>query len=180
LTGVSDLGFTYTFNGGKAKSEGTELSVEFKPIAGLTLGAAAAYIDAVLVNNAGGGFPGISGNWLPFSSRYSGDISVDERFALTGAIQGFVGGDVAYVGKRYEGFPPSLGEPQPLVPSYTYGNVHAGCEVSGYIVTAFVKNVTNDRGVLSTQQQFSAVNTLPLHTAFITPRTIGISVLKEF
>jgi hypothetical protein len=47
-------------------------------------------------------------------------------------------------------------------------------------VTAFVKNVTNDRGVLSTQQQFAAANTLPLHTAFIPPRTIGVSVLKEF
>ena len=180
LTGVSGLGFTYTFNGGKAKSEGTELSIEFKPTAGLTLGVAAAYIDAVLVNDAGSGFPGVSGNWLPFSSRYSADFSVDEHFALTGTIQGFVGGDAAYVGKRYEGFPPSLGEPQPLVPSYTYGNVHAGLEVSGCTVTAFVKNVTNDRGVLSTQQQFSPANTLPLHTAFITPRTIGISILKEF
>jgi iron complex outermembrane receptor protein len=180
LTGFTPAGFTYAFNGGKAKSEGVELSTEFKPIGGLTLSAAAAYIDAVLVNNAGAGFPGVSGDWLPFSSRYSANISADERFALTGAIQGFIGGDVSYVGKRYEGFPPSLGEPQPLVPSYTYGNVHTGFAVNGYTVTAFVKNVTNDRGVLSTQQQFAPATTLPLHTAFITPRTVGISILKQF
>ena len=180
LTGLTPLGFTYTFNGGKAKSEGAELSVEFKPIAGLTLSVAAAYIDAVLVNDAGAGFPGVSGNWLPFSSRYSADIAAEERFSLTGAIQGFIGADTAYVGKRYEAFPPSLGEPQPLVPSYTYGNVHAGVTSNGYTATLYVKNVTDNRGVLSTQQQFSAANVLPLHTAFITPRTIGISVLKEF
>ncbi len=180
LTGLTPLGFTYTFNGGKAKSEGAELSIEFKPTAGLTLTAAAAYIDAVLVNDAGAGFPGVSGNWLPFSSRYSADIAADERFALPGTVEGFVGADAAYVGKRYEAFPPSLGEPQPLVPSYTYGNVHAGFTVDSYTVTMFVKNVTDDRGVLSTQQQFSAANVLPLHTAFVTPRTIGISVLKEF
>jgi iron complex outermembrane receptor protein len=95
-------------------------------------------------------------------------------------VQGFVGGTVSYVGKRYEGFPPDLGQPQPLIPAYTYANLNTGFTTDGYTVTAFVKNITNKYGILSTQTEFAAATSGVLHTAIITPRTVGISVSKSF
>jgi iron complex outermembrane receptor protein len=179
LTGSTSAGFGYTFNGGKAKSQGVEIATEFKPVDSLTLSAAFAYIDATLTNNAGAGFPGVSGNSLPFSSKYSGSIAVDERFRITGSITGFVGASAAYVDKRYEAFPPTPGQPQPLIPSYSYANIQGGIVSDGFTVTAFLKNVTNKLGILNSQPSYPNPDG-SIRTAVLTPRTVGISISKEF
>src|SRR6202044_3407618 len=63
LTGIFyPLETTYFFNGGKARSDGTEIAIEFKPVEDLTISATAAYIDAELTETVGNGFPGIAGN----------------------------------------------------------------------------------------------------------------------
>jgi outer membrane receptor protein involved in Fe transport len=182
LTGITPvLLTTYTFNGGKAKSEGVEIATEFKPIEGLTLSATAAYIDAMLTNNAGNSFPGTSGNPLPFSSKYSASLSAEEQFHINGSVTGFIGTTAAYVGKRYEGFPPTLGQPQPSIPSYTYDNLRTGIVTRGWTVTAFVKNVTNERGILQSAQITGSTATSGLwYTSFIVPRMVGLSVSKAF
>lgn len=182
LTGVTPvLETTYTFNGGKAKSEGVELATDFKPVEGLTLSLTFAYIDAMLINTAGNGFPGVAGNQLPFSSKLSGSFSAQERFRISGSVDGFVGATAAYVGKRDEGFPVNPGQAQPSIPSYGYGDVRTGIETNGFTVTAFVKNVTNERGILQSTQLTGATATSGLwHTIFITPRLMGLSVAKSF
>jgi outer membrane receptor protein involved in Fe transport len=51
----------------------------------------------------------------------------------------------------------------------------------GYTVTAFLKNATNERGVLSTLQRSGGTATSGVwYTAFIQPRTVGLSISKEF
>jgi iron complex outermembrane recepter protein len=179
LGGTTSDGFGYTFNGGKAKSQGVEIATDFKPVAGLTISAAAAYIDATLTNNAGEGFPGVAGNVLPFSSKYSASLSADQRFPIARSVNGFIGATAAYVGKRYEGFPPILGQPQPVIPEYSYGNVRAGILTQGFTVTAFVKNVTNKLGILQTVPSFPNADG-SVRTAILTPRTMGISISKDF
>ena len=83
----------YTGNASEAKSQGVELSTEFKPVSGLTLGAWVARNDAVLKKD----FPpdstvyGVAGNRLPYSSRFSGNLSARQDFAITGRLDGFVG-----------------------------------------------------------------------------------------
>ena len=121
LTGVQPATFnSYVFNGGAAASKGLEISTEFRPMAGLTLSATAAYIDATLTNSAGNGFPGVSGNPLPYSGKVSGGLSADERFAIKGDITAFVGATAAYVGRRYEGFPrPSGNRSKAFRPTHT-------------------------------------------------------------
>jgi iron complex outermembrane recepter protein len=174
----------YIFNGGTARSEGLEFDAAFKPIETLTLSAAAAYTDAILTNTPGNGFPGVSGEPLPFSSKYSGSLSADYNFRVSGPVNGFAGATVAYVGARYDqefsaGFLPSE---EPYIPGYTYGNVRAGIVTNGYTVTAYVKNVTNERGILVINpfNGGSYAHTGIWQTTIITPRTIGLSVSKQF
>lgn len=178
LAALTPEGFGYTFNGGKAKSQGVEVSAEWQPVDALTLSAEFAYIDAALTNNAGEGFPGVAGDSLPFSSKYSTSISADERFRVSGSVKAFAGLTASYVGQRYEGFPPTLGQPQPLIPAYAYGNVHGGIVTGGFTVTAFLKNVTNKQGVLYSTLIPNANGSV--RTSIITPRTLGISVSKAF
>jgi len=181
LIGETPLQAAYVFNGGSAKSQGVEIAAEFKPVDSFTVSASGAYTDAELTSNAGNGFPGLSGDPLPYSSKWSGSVAAEERFRISGSVSGFVGATVAYVGKRYEAFPATPGGPQPSIPDYTFGNVQIGMIANGYTVTAFAKNVTNERGILRSTQITGSTPTSGLwETNFITPRTIGLSVSKSF
>lgn len=182
LTGVEPVvGTTYTFNGGKAKSQGIEFQTDFIPVEGLKLSATAAYTDATLTNTPGQGFPGVSGDPLPFSSKYNASLSADEQFNITGSLEGFVGATAAYVGSRYEGFPATLGEAQPRIPSYAYGDLRTGIVTHGFTVTAFLKNVTNERGILNTTQLTGTTATSGIwQTVYMVPRTVGLSIAKTF
>jgi iron complex outermembrane recepter protein len=181
LIGETPLLAAYVFNGGSAKSQGIEIATEFKPVDSFTISASGAYTDAELTSNAGNGFPGLSGDPLPYSSKFSGSVAAEERFRITRSVSGFVGATVAYVGKRYEGFPAIPGAPQPSIPDYTYGNLQIGMVADGYTVTAFAKNVTNEQGILRSTQITGSTPTSGLwETNFITPRTIGLSASKSF
>ena len=181
LIGETPQQAAYVFNGGAAKSEGIEIAVEFRPVDSFAIRASGAYTDAQLTSNAGNSFPGVSGNPLPYSSKFSGSLEAEERFSISRAVSGFVSATVAHVGKRYEAFPAAPGAPQPSIPDYTFGNLQAGVLVDGYTVTAFAKNVTNERGVLRSAQITGNTPTSGLwQTNFISPRTIGLSVSKSF
>ena len=181
LIGETPQQAAYVFNGGAAKSQGIEVAAEFRPVDSFTIRTSGAYTDAQLTSNAGSGFPGVSGNPLPYSSKFSGSVAAEERFNISSSVSGFVGATVAYIGKRYEAFPAAPGAPQPSIPDYTFGNLQAGVLVDGYTVTAFAKNVTNERGILRSVQITGSTPTSGLwQTNFITPRMIGLSVSKSF
>src|SRR5262249_17759665 len=78
-------GLGYGANGGTAKSEGIEFSVDARPLHGLTISAWGAFNNAVLTED----FPsnatayGVSGNRLPFASRLSGYVSIQQEFPIS-------------------------------------------------------------------------------------------------
>ena len=69
-------------NAGRARSQGVELSVESRPLQGLTIAAWAAYNDAQLQDAfpAGSTAFGAAGDRLPFSAPRSGNLSLDQEF----------------------------------------------------------------------------------------------------
>jgi iron complex outermembrane recepter protein len=171
----------YLFNGSKAKSEGLELATQWQPVDSFKVSFSTAYTNAELTGNAGNGFQGAAGDALPYTSKFTASLSVDKKFELSGSIEGFVGGTGAYVGKRWNQFSSNPGELQGILPAYGYGNVRTGIETNGYTVTAYVKNLTNERGILNSAQQTGTAATNGLwYTSFIIPRTIGVSVSKSF
>jgi len=86
----------------------------------LTIGAWIAWDDAVLTE----AFPqhstsyGASGERLPFSTRISGNFSVDQNFVLTNTVSGFAGGSISYVGDRLGGFSGTASALRQIYPAY--------------------------------------------------------------
>jgi iron complex outermembrane recepter protein len=167
---------SYLDNVGRAKSQGVELSVEANPVEGLIIAIWAAWNDATLSDpfppNGGGA---AAGSKLPFSSPWSGNVSVDQEFPLGrgmmgGMLMGSVGASASYIDDR-AGF--IAGQPQ-FLPAYVQADLRAGVEYDSWAVNAFVNNVADKRGVLA------GIPGVSTAIVFIQPRTFGLSVAKEF
>jgi outer membrane receptor protein involved in Fe transport len=171
----------YESNGSAAKSEGVELSVEAKPFRDLTVAAWFTYDKAVLTQD----FPanstsyGAAGDRLPNSSRFSGNVSLEQKFRLTNDVTGFVGGAESYVGDRLGVFlATSGGLPQPRqeFPAYAKTDLHAGVSADAWTVNIYANNVTNKRALINGGAGYVAASAY----VYITPRTVGVSVSKSF
>jgi iron complex outermembrane receptor protein len=168
---------SYIYNGGGARSRGVETEIKLLPIDSLTIDASAAYSNAILTQSVIGN-PGTAGDWLPYGSRWSGSLSAEQRFEISPSATGFVGATWAYVGKRYSDYNNNVTPVavQYLWPGYSYANARMGIRWNGYTLTAFLNNIANSRGILSAIPQPNGF----VQTAVITPRTVGLSVAKEF
>jgi iron complex outermembrane receptor protein len=176
LTLKTSQGLTYGGNGGQAKSEGVEFSVTLRPLQDTTLSAWIAYDDAALTRN----FPasstayGVSGNRLPYSSRFSGNLSAQQKFRLSSNITGFVGGSVSYVGDR-EGELQATPKRQ-IYPAFTQTDLRAGMKYESWLATLYVKNAANVRGIIG-----GGLDVIPVNSfTYIQPRTVGLSLARTF
>lgn len=172
-------GIEYAGNAGGAKSEGVELSLESRPTAGLKLGGWVAWNEAVLTESLPPGAPGVApygvpGNQLPYSPRWSANLSADRDFALTSQVTAFAGILESYVGARVNIFTETPVRTE--LPSYTRTDLHAGLSDGPWTARVYVNNATDRRGVIS-----GGLGTgIPLEFYDITPRTIGIFLDRSF
>ncbi|WP_116808518.1 TonB-dependent receptor domain-containing protein [Steroidobacter cummioxidans] len=172
----------YVGNASEAKSQGVELSIEAAPFEGFTVNAAATYNDAELSKS----FPststlwGASGDRLPYSSRFSGSLTAQQRFALTDNMMGFVGASLSHIGDRLSVFQGSSGGsplPRQEFPAYTKYDLRAGVELDdSWTANLFVNNVTDKRGVVQGGIGFR----FPFAFQYIEPRSIGLTLAKSF
>jgi iron complex outermembrane recepter protein len=173
-------GVGYIDNGGHARSRGVELSVESRPLTGLTLSGWAAWNDAELTEVPGASsVVATSGDRLPYSSPISGNLSLDQEFPLGRSTTGFVGGSVSYVDDR-RGVFPSISVPsatRQVFSSYTQTDLRAGLRYASWTLSAFANNVTDKRGVL-TGGLDRPVTTYAFN--YIQPRTVGAFLSKTF
>lgn len=173
-------GFTFLANGSAAKSDGVELSLDTKPMEGMTVAGWVAYDDAVLTQ----AFPenvidyGAAGNRLPLSSQISASISAEQEFPLTDEWTAVAGGSANYIGERLGLFQTKNSDgsipARPIFPAYIIGNLHAGVRSGPLRVNLYVNNVGNVRGIIDNGLDFAnSVNVT-------TPRTVGITVSRKF
>ena len=170
----------YLSNAGRAKSQGIELSVESRPVAGLTIGAWLTWNDAVLKEGfpaasiAAGGTYGVAGDRLPYGSRFSGNLSIEQQFPVTGTLTGLVGATVSYVGNRVGEF---TGSPERQgYPSYARADMRGGLKWDGWSTNLIITNLTDRRGVLA-----GGLGSFPPNAfTIIQPRTVGLSVSRAF
>jgi iron complex outermembrane recepter protein len=171
-------GFAYITNAGEAKSEGFEATVSAVPWNGMTVSTWIAYNFAVLTI----GFPstssayGVSGTPLPFSSRWSGSVSLDQDFPMGVAATGNVGVSMSYVGERFGDFTSDAAAPRDTFPSYNQLNVHAGLIYDSWQFNLAINNISDSRGVLAAGHGFSG----DVVANYITPRLISFSLTKKF
>jgi iron complex outermembrane recepter protein len=169
-------GLGYTGNGSEARSQGFELSVDSKPMPGLTLSAWITLADAEITQ----AFPstsnayGVSGDRLPYSSRFSGNFSLRRDFAITDQLMGFLGGSLSYVGRREGEFAASAVRQD--LPAYARTDLQAGLEYAAWTFNLFVNNVADKRGILAG----GLGSYPPFAFSYIQPRTVGLSAVRRF
>jgi iron complex outermembrane recepter protein len=167
----------YEGNVGAAKSQGIELSAQARPLDGLSIAAWVAWNDAALTQS----FPpqsasfGVSGDRLPFASRFSGNVSLDEQFPLMSGWSGFVGGMLSYVGFRQGDFAATETGRDDFGP-YARTDLRAGVNSASWTINIFANNVTNRPGVAGGGYAFNGTPTL----TYIQPRTIGLNLVRRF
>jgi outer membrane receptor protein involved in Fe transport len=182
-------------NGTGAEINGIEASLQFRPVMGLSFGLNGSVIDAELTGDTDPFVGGFEGDKLPYVPKTSFSASGDYEWALSGEATAFVGGTLAYVGKQRGNFEggevvgvdPDTGEfifaftDQQHIPDYATVDLRAGAQFGAFTLEAFVRNLTNSRGVTSVNDFTDEVTGASvLRASFIQPRTIGVTLGAEF
>jgi iron complex outermembrane receptor protein len=180
-------GYVFNQNGSRAKSQGIELTVEARPVKGLKIVTWVALNDARLTQDFASGATtvGRDGDRLPFSSRFSGNLSVGDEFPLTAGLTGFVGGSISYFSNREDNFPgtPPFGAPIPprvQLGPYAKTNLHAGVTFGSWTGRLYVNNVTDRRAPLISGLALGVLGDTETSFTDIQPREIGFSLSKTF
>ncbi|GAB3310705.1 TonB-dependent receptor [Luteimonas notoginsengisoli] len=195
-------------NGGKARSQGLELSTRFRATSNLQLGFNANYTDATLSEDLPPLFipsppyvvqlnNGLEGDTLPYIPKYSWSATADYYFELGGGWEGNVGGGVRWVDDR----PTGTSERQVIrtdttpavvvddtttpaieVGSYSSLDLYAGIANDSWSIRAYVKNVTDERAYQTIANRTNALtDEVPFQVGTpIRPRTFGIEVDYRF
>ena len=93
-------GVGFQSNGSSATSQGIELAFEARPLQGLTIAANTTWNEAELTDDFGpsSAVRGFDGDRLPFSSRFSGSLAVDQAIVLSTDVTLTLGASAIYVG----------------------------------------------------------------------------------
>jgi outer membrane receptor protein involved in Fe transport len=177
-TAVGDVGANA--NGQGARSFGFEATASIRPTRGLSFLINAAANHSELTGDTPPVTGGFDGDRLPFSPKFSGNISADYEWALSGSATAFVGGNLRMVSQQAAGFDSTFRTAfgrQPQIPGYEAIDLRAGVELERFTVTAFVRNLT-DSGGLTSLAAFTPG--LPISVAAIRPRTFGMTLGANF
>jgi len=123
---------------------------------------------------------GESGDRLPYSTRLSGNLSIEDEFPIADRWSGFFGALLTYMGDRKGDFQyTGVSVPRLDLPAYTKLDLRAGVKYESWKVNLSVNNVADRRGATG---GFSFAFDTPPQEAFIyiQPRTLALSVSKQF
>jgi len=111
---------------------------------------------------------------LPYSSRFSANLSLQRDFPVSAQITGFAGGQLSYLGRREGNFIATIERER--YPSFTRTDLQLGIKGDAWTATLSANNVTDKRGVLNGGLgQFP-----PFAFTYIQPRNIGLSFSRTF
>ena len=180
-------GFGVNVNGAGAKSDGAEFTATLRPTPGLDLSINGAFTNARLTGDTDPLVGGLKGDRLPFTPKYSFSTNADYKWSLSPSTDAYVGGSVRLQGNQPGAFDASFRATngrQRRVPAYEVVDLRAGLDFGKVSVEAYVKNLTNSHGILSTAAvQANGFDVYPngaLGTGIIRPRTIGLSLTAEY
>ena len=173
--------FTFLGNGGQAKANGFEATIAVVPTSGLKLSANVSYNDTELTKDAPLPSNGRRGDPLPYAPKLTYNLNGDYDFTLRSGWDAYVGASYSFVDKRTGNFTFD-GTASARVPSYHTLNLRTGLLHGQWKLDLYVKNATNERGiVLDGGSQVNPITTLTEdNVVIIQPRTIGVSVSREF
>jgi iron complex outermembrane recepter protein len=166
----------YVGNSGAASSDGVELSTEVRPATGLHVTGWASWNRSKLKDiPASTDLASYEGQELPFSPRFSANLSIEQLFPLGESITGFAGAGVTYIGSRRDAFIGG-GQDRLVFPAYAKTDLHVGTNYGDWTARLYANNVTNRRGIIN-----GGPSTLiPYSFYYITPRLIGLQISRKF
>ena len=172
--------FVYQGNAGTAEVKGVELELNVHPIQYLTASLAGSYQDAYLTQGASAAqyalnpTLGLTGNRIPNVPPVQLSVGFTYLRPIADNWQGLLATDVVYRGAENSYFA-SNSFNLPLN-SYTLVGLRLGLINGPWSVTAFARNLTNERA------QVSAINSTQDPDALLTvqPRTIGLTATRKF
>ncbi len=199
---------TVNTNGRRARSYGVEATATLRPIRGFTTSLNFAYtnaklIDATLAGTGAAAGPnsnatgGIAGDPLPFSPEFTVNVSSDYEWSIGNSSTAFVGANLRLISDQYAGFSPpfTVGAAnntgyravygrRPLIDGFPTIDLRAGATFSGFTLSAYVKNLTDQYGVnnaggfpgTAVPASLGGSGLQLLTVASIRPRTIGAQV----
>jgi iron complex outermembrane receptor protein len=175
---VLDCGYNITANFGSAVSQGGELEINYLPSQSLSLTLGAGYNDATLKTDV----PGTSakdGDRLTNVPRFSGSASAEYRMPVNDTYEGFVRGDLSYVGDST--FLYDRTSPFYRRAGFATTNLRAGVRGgNGIDLSLYVTNVFDKRGETDLPVAISADLPTTRRVAINQPRTIGVTLEYSF
>jgi iron complex outermembrane receptor protein len=170
-------------NAGSARSTGTELTLTGRPLDALTLVGAFAYINAELTEDSpntdplNGELGGERGDPLPNTPEFTAALSADYAFNIAGR-DASAGATWRFIDDRVDGYKDGS-NPQYDLPSYDTLDLRSRIEFGSTYVQLYVKNVFDERGLLSAGTALTALGG-PVTVSTLQPRTYGISINVDF
>ncbi|MGN6821046.1 MAG: TonB-dependent receptor [Sphingomonas sp.] len=170
---VSHLSFTS--NAARARSEGAEASVSLHPGAGLTLSSWVSFNKAVLTDGivtTAAYAP--TGARLPFSPRFSMNLSADKSFKLSETLTGTLGATFSHISSRQGTFVSTAG--RAFYPAFDQFDLRAGLKYDDWALNIYMRNVGDERGLIGGGPGAYP----PSAWVYIQPRSYGLSLSKAF
>jgi iron complex outermembrane recepter protein len=169
-------GGQFNTNVGDARAIGGEIEARYKPpaisglVLGVNLGAEHAYITSTVNATAFA-----VGDHVLYTPDYTATVLADYGWRLTDTLGAFVRGDYEYIGKSYGAFSPQSSQPFYIDPSYNVVNMNAGITLGKLEVSAFAKNLADNKTILQSPQINGVTEGYALR-----PRTVGVSIQAKF
>jgi outer membrane receptor protein involved in Fe transport len=175
LSVALNCAFTGIVNSGDINGRGVELELVAQPSPAWRLNLSLAYnqnkFDDV---NPGTGFS--PGERLPDSPQQNGSAGAQYNYQLGAAWSGFARADLVYVGAVHNNFSTLTGGQLAIIDkAYAQGNLRLGFQQNTLSVELFAQNVTDKRGVSSTDNPAFGG-----HQTLIRPREVGVELRYAF
>ena len=167
-------------NGKGARSYGFEATATARPISGLSITSSVAYNHSKLRGDTGNG--GRDGDQLPYAPHWNATVAADYTWSLSDRVKPYVGADVSLVSNRPGNFDDAYRTTygrRLTLDGYATANLRAGVNLGHFNLSAYVRNLTNSRG-LTSAGLFGVRPNGGLEVTPIQPRTIGGAVGFNF
>jgi outer membrane receptor protein involved in Fe transport len=176
---LTNSGFDFETNVGKAKSYGVEFDARIRATDALTLTLAGGITRATFSENvvalgtdSDGNFNVRKGDWVQGVPRFNAQLGAEYHFALTDSIGAVLRANGQWTGRSHGSL--FRGDTDYDRAGYFKADASAGLSFGRYDLTLFVKNLTNEQKVIQ-QPSVQAVDT----AYYLRPRTIGIRLSAD-
>ncbi len=156
-------------NAGTARSKGAEFEAAYVPFEGLSLGANTAYTNARFTETSAEANV-TDGERLYFVPEWTRTVYADYTLPF-GTWKPQVGGEYVFRSSQ-------LDETGVTLPGYSTFDIHAGLQFDKQSLRLYVKNLTNNRGIIGSSGYVGAG--LPYGVAYEQPRTVGLIFSQKF